>query len=90
MIGGARHISVRFDHMLNCIFYLIHVSRIQISFNLFLGWPWIHASRAIPSSHHQKVKFIHEDRVVTVQHTREPYSSTEQLLEISHLDRFYI
>ena len=34
--------------------------RILTSFNLLLGRPWIHRARAIPSSLHQKVKFIHD------------------------------
>ena len=38
---------------------LFQVLRIQSSFNLLLGRPWIHEAGAIPSSLHQKVKFIH-------------------------------
>ncbi|RVW22000.1 hypothetical protein CK203_109811, partial [Vitis vinifera] len=37
------------------------------SFNLLLGRPWIHRAGAIPSSLHQKVKFIHDGRVIVVQ-----------------------
>ncbi|KAL6322355.1 hypothetical protein AAG906_007908 [Vitis piasezkii] len=40
------------------------VLRIPTSFNLLLGQPWIHRAGAIPSSLHQKVKFIHEGQVV--------------------------
>ncbi|RVW92143.1 hypothetical protein CK203_027058 [Vitis vinifera] len=40
------------------------VLRIPTSFNLLLGRPWIHRAGAIPSSLHQKVKFIHDGRVV--------------------------
>ncbi|RVW66336.1 Transposon Ty3-I Gag-Pol polyprotein [Vitis vinifera] len=36
------------------------------SFNLLLGRPWIHVAGAIPSSLHQKVKFIHDGQVITV------------------------
>ncbi|RVW75924.1 hypothetical protein CK203_051824 [Vitis vinifera] len=42
------------------------VLRIPTSFNLLLGRPWIHRAGAIPSSLHQKVKFIHESQVVVV------------------------
>ena len=42
------------------------VLRIQSSFNLLLGLPWIHEAGAIPSSLHQKVKFIHEGRIITI------------------------
>ena len=46
---------------------LFQVLRIQSSFNLFLGRPWIHEAGAIPSFLHQKVKFIHEGRIITIQ-----------------------
>ena len=45
---------------------LFQVLRIPTSFNLLLGWPWIHRAGAISSSLHQKVKFIHEGRVITI------------------------
>ncbi|RVW84879.1 hypothetical protein CK203_039490 [Vitis vinifera] len=41
---------------------VFQVLRIPTSFNLLLGRPWIHRAGAIPSSLHQKVKFIHDDR----------------------------
>ena len=46
---------------------LFQVLRIPTSFNLLLGRPWIHRAKVIPSSLHQKVKFIHDGQVVTVQ-----------------------
>ena len=46
---------------------VFQVLRIPTSFNLFLGRPWIHRAGAIPSSLHQKVKFIHDGQVVVVQ-----------------------
>ena len=39
---------------------VFQVLRIPTSFNLLLGRPWIHRAEAIPSSIHQKVKFIHD------------------------------
>ena len=48
-------------------FILFQVLRIQSSFNLLLGYPWIHEVDAIPSSLHQKMKFIHEGRVIMIQ-----------------------
>ena len=45
---------------------LFQVLRIPASFNLLLGQPWIHHIGAIPSSFHQKVKFIHDGQVITV------------------------
>ncbi|RVW15647.1 Transposon Ty3-G Gag-Pol polyprotein [Vitis vinifera] len=49
---------------------LFQVLRIPTSFNLLLGRPWIHIAGAIPSSLHQKVKFIHDGQVITVRSTR--------------------
>ena len=39
---------------------MFQVLRIPTSFNLLLGRPWIYRAVAIPSSLHQKVKFIHD------------------------------
>ncbi|PKI46860.1 hypothetical protein CRG98_032756 [Punica granatum] len=36
------------------------------AFSLLLGRPWIHSVGAIPSSLHQKVKFVVEERIITV------------------------
>ena len=39
---------------------------------------------AIPSSLHQKVKFIHEGRIITIQSDRDVITSSEPVLQISH------
>ena len=65
---------------------LFQVLRIPTSFNLLLGRPWIHRAGAIPSSLHQKVKFICEGRVISIQSSGDIYSSSEPVLEISHGD----
>ena len=39
---------------------VFQVLRIPTSFNLLLGRPWIHRAGVIPSSFHQKVKFMHD------------------------------
>ena len=68
--------------------------RIQSSFNLLLGRPWIHETGAIPSSLRQKVKFIHEGRIITIQSDKDVVTSSEPVLQISrneddfHLTRF--
>ncbi|XP_059596905.1 uncharacterized protein LOC100853045 [Vitis vinifera] len=62
------------------------VLRIPTSFNLLLGRPWIHRAGAIPSSLHQKVKFIHEGQVVVVQSAWDMFISAEPVLQISHSD----
>ncbi|KAA3483834.1 gag/pol polyprotein [Gossypium australe] len=44
-----------------------HVMDINPSYNCLLGRPWIHSAGAVPSSLHQKVKFIMDSRLVTVE-----------------------
>ncbi|RVW87092.1 hypothetical protein CK203_048334 [Vitis vinifera] len=62
------------------------VLRIPTSFNLLLGRPWIHRARVIPSFLHQKVKFIHDGQVVTVQYVVDMFISSKPVLQISHSD----
>ena len=63
---------------------LFQVLRIQSSFNLLLGRPWIHEAGAIPSSLHQKVKFIHEGRIIKIQSDKDVVTSFKPMLQISH------
>ena len=63
---------------------LFQVLRIQSSFNLLLGHPWIHEACSIPSSLHQKLKFIHEGRIIAIQFDRDVVTSSEPMLHISH------
>ena len=63
---------------------LFQVLRIQSSFNQLLGRPWIHKAGAIPSSLHQKLKFIHKGRIITIQSDRDVVTSSEPVLHISH------
>ena len=65
---------------------LFQVLRIPISFNLLLSRPWIHRAGSIPFSLHQKVKFIHEGKVIIIQSSRDTYSTSDLVLEISHGD----
>ena len=65
---------------------MFQVLRIPTSFNLLLGRPWIHRVGAIPSSLHQKVKFIHEGQVVTIQSAEDVFIPAEPVLQISHSD----
>ena len=59
---------------------IFQVLWIPTSFNLLLGRPWIHRVGAIPSSLHQKVKFIHEGQVVTIQSADDMFISVEPVL----------
>ena len=63
---------------------LFKVLRIQSSFNLLLGHPWIHEVGVIPSSLHQKVKFIHEGRIIMIQPDKDVVTSSEPVLHINH------
>ena len=49
-----------------------------------MGRPWIHEAGAIPSSLHQKVKFIHEERIITIQSDKDVVTSFDPVLQISH------
>ena len=59
---------------------LFQVLRILTSFNLLLGRPWIHRAGAILSFLHQKVKFIHDGQVITVQSVGDMFISYEPVL----------
>ena len=59
---------------------LFQVLRIQSSFNLLLSRPWIHEAGVIPSSLDQKVKFIHEGRIITIQSDLDVVTSSEPVL----------
>ena len=42
------------------------VMDINPSYNCLLGRPWIHMAGAVPSTLHQKVKFVVEESLITV------------------------
>ena len=62
---------------------LFQVLRIQSSFNLLLGYPWIHEAGVIPSFLHQKLKFIHEERIIMIHFDIDVLTSSEPMLHIS-------
>lgn len=58
---------------------------IPASFNLLLGRPWIHAIEAVPSTLHQKVKFIQGNHVISIfGDPEEPVLDPIPVLEIQH------
>ena len=63
---------------------LFQVLRIQSFFNLLLGRPLVHEAGAIPSSLHQKLKFIHEGGIIMIHYDRDVVTSFEPVLHISH------
>ena len=65
-------------------YVFFQVMRIQSSFNLLLDHPRIHEAGAIPSSLHQKVKFIHKGKIITIQSDKDVVTSSELVLQISH------
>ena len=66
---------------------------ISPSYNCLLGRPWIHIARAVPSTLHQKIKFVIEGQLVSVAaeedkitttSSRAPYVETnEKVMEYS-------
>ena len=44
----------------------LHVIDIPITFAILLGRPWFHPLEGAPSTIHQKIKFLHEDKVIQV------------------------
>ena len=50
-----------------CTFNIeFQVMDISPSYNFLLGRPWIHIARAVPSTLHQKIKFITEGKLVCI------------------------
>nr|CAN78513.1 hypothetical protein VITISV_042695 [Vitis vinifera] len=64
---------------------LFQVLKVPTFFNLLLGQSWIYEARAISSSFHQKVKFIHDGWVIMIRSSHDAISF-ELILEISHSD----
>ncbi|RDX84626.1 hypothetical protein CR513_34291, partial [Mucuna pruriens] len=52
------------------------VMDIQPAYSYFLGRPWIHAVRAVPSSLHQRIKFIVGQQLINVMGEKELMIST--------------
>ena len=50
-----------------CTFNIdFQVMDINPSYNYLLGWPWIHMVGVVPSTPHQKVKFVVEEQWISV------------------------
>ncbi|PKI61602.1 hypothetical protein CRG98_017977, partial [Punica granatum] len=68
--GSRREVNGEIDLLIDigpCSFSVtFQVLDISNAFSLLLGRPWIHSADAIPSSLHQKLKFIVEERIITV------------------------
>ncbi|PKI71177.1 hypothetical protein CRG98_008426 [Punica granatum] len=68
--GSRREVNGEIDLLIYigpCSFSVtFQVLDIPNAFSLLLGRPWIHSAGAIPSSLHQKLKFIVEERIIMV------------------------
>ncbi|PKI75958.1 hypothetical protein CRG98_003616 [Punica granatum] len=68
--GSRREVNGEIDLLIDidpCSFSItFQVLDILNAFSLLLGRPWIHSAGAIPSSLHQKVKFIVEEKIILV------------------------
>ncbi|MCI88177.1 gag-pol polyprotein, partial [Trifolium medium] len=53
---------------------------INPAYSCLLGRPWIHAAGAVPSTLHQKLKFIVDDKMIVV--------SGQEDVMVSHLSSF--
>ena len=57
----------------------LHVINIPMTFAILLGRPWFHPLGGVPSTLHQKKKFPHEDKVVTISTETEAAIATLKL-----------
>ncbi|XP_031390416.1 uncharacterized protein LOC116202920 [Punica granatum] len=68
--GSRREVNGEIDLLIKvgpCSFNVtFQVLDIPNAFSLLLGRPWIHFAGAVPSTLHQKLKFIVEERLITV------------------------
>ncbi|XP_031387252.1 uncharacterized protein LOC116200557 [Punica granatum] len=68
--GSRREVNGEIDLLIEvgpCSFSItFQVLDIPNAFSLLLGRPWIHFAGAVPSTLHQKLKFIVEERLITV------------------------
>ena len=64
-----------------CTFNIeFQVMDISPSYDYLLGRPWIHMTRAVPSTLHQKIKFVTEGQLVSVASEEDCYHFIKSLL----------
>lgn len=68
---GEIELPVEIDPMTFSIRF--QVLQFPSAYNFLLGRPWIHATGGVPSSLHQKVKFIIDGKMITF-HAEESYN----------------
>ena len=53
---------------------LSHIIDLNLPYNILLGHPWIHAMKAIPSTYHQCIKFLHNGTEITIHADPKPFA----------------
>ena len=53
---------------------LCHVVDLNLPYNILLGRPWIHAMKAVPSTYHQCIKFLHNGTKITIHAYPKPFA----------------
>ena len=66
---------------------IFHVVDLNLPFNILLGCPWIHAMKAVPSTYHQCLKFLHQGTEVTIHVDLEPFAYCNAV-EASYTNHF--
>lgn len=51
----------------------IEVIELDLPYNILLGFPWIHAMQVVASTYHQCIKFLYEDKEVTIHANPKPF-----------------
>ena len=59
----------------------LHVIDIPVTFAILLGRPWFHPVGGVTSTLHQKIKFPHEGKIVTI------LAETEAVVAALNLDQ---
>lgn len=64
------------------------VMEIPSAYNFLLGRPWIHVTGGVPSSLHQKIKFIIKGKIVTIHANNGPTKQRNELSQQSWIVAF--
>ncbi|PKI70865.1 hypothetical protein CRG98_008756 [Punica granatum] len=89
--GSRRDVNGEIDLLIDvgpCSFSVtFQILEISNAFSLLLGRPWIHATDAVPSSLHQKLKFFVEGKLITVNSEEDyaVYKETTVLLKNNYV-----
>ncbi|PKI66597.1 hypothetical protein CRG98_013006 [Punica granatum] len=89
--GSRREVNGEIDLLIDvgpCSFIIMfQVLDIPNAFSLLLGRPWIHSASAIPSYLHQRLKFIVEEKLITVKGEEDYAIYKETAIGPSRTDR---